>query len=40
MSYEIEKPESNDYIVWIILGGIVAVAVIGAVIIALVKNRE
>lgn len=40
MSYEIEKPESNDYIVWIILGGIVGIAVIGAVIIALVKNNE
>ena len=40
MSYKIEKPENNDYIVWLILGGIAGIAVIGAVIIAIAKNTE
>ena len=40
VSHETEIPESNDYIVWLILGGIVAVAVTGAVIIAVAKNSE
>lgn len=39
-SFETEIPQNHDYIVWIIVGGIVLIAVVGAVIIAIVKNSE
>ena len=39
-SFEVEIHENKDYIVWIIIGGMVLAAAVGALIIALLKNSD